>query len=142
MTYDADNRLKTQTDPFGLTLTYGYDGNGNTISVSDSRGGVTTSTYDGDNRLISRDFRQGWTDVAIRFTYDGNGNLLSENRYDILAFLPAPIGTNFVLPLLVGSTQTSYDADNRVTGIVQQNGFGGTLMTFAYTYDAGSRLTS
>ena len=42
--------MLTQTDPNGLTLTYGYDAAGNVTSVADSLGGLTTSTYSGNGR--------------------------------------------------------------------------------------------
>ena len=66
-TYDALNRVATQQDVWGQTLTYAYDGNGNRVSVSDSLGGVQTSVYDAGNNLTTREFggagqrRCAWT---------------------------------------------------------------------------------
>jgi YD repeat-containing protein len=60
----------SQTDPFGLTLAYGYDGNGNVISVADSLGALTTSLYDADKRLTMREFQgRGHARLRIDFTY-------------------------------------------------------------------------
>ena len=39
-----------------VTLTYGYDGNNNVTSVTDSQGGVVTYTYDARNELTNEKF--------------------------------------------------------------------------------------
>ena len=41
--YDAQNRLTAQTDPFGLTLTYSYDAASNITKRTDSASGVLTN---------------------------------------------------------------------------------------------------
>ena len=55
MTYNGD-QLLTRTDPFGKTLTYGYDAAGNVVSEADSLGGLTTMAYDG-NRMVSQTYQ-------------------------------------------------------------------------------------
>jgi RHS repeat-associated protein len=129
MTYDGD-QLLTQTDPNGLTLTYGYDDNGNVTSVQDSLGGLTTSVYDG-NQLMSRQF-SGPDGEQLRedFTYDHAGNVQTQKRYADLA------GTD-----LVGTTQNTYDGD-QLTNIVQTDGSGSTLASYSYSYDHAGRLMS
>jgi YD repeat-containing protein len=107
-TYDADGRKLTQTDPNGITLklNFGCDANGNTTSVADSLGGTLTSQYDAGGRLGSRRLSAGATQMRVDFGYDANANLLSQTRYADLA------GTQ-----KVGSTQSTFDAANRLTEI-------------------------
>ena len=58
-TYNADDEVSTFADngTTGLplvTLTYGYDGDGNETSVADSEGGLLTLTYDAPRRTDQR----------------------------------------------------------------------------------------
>ncbi len=62
------------------TLTYSYDGAGNLQSITDSKGGSTNFTYD-DNRVVKKTYSDSLTQMAVTFTYDGNGNVLTETRY-------------------------------------------------------------
>ena len=132
MTYDG-NRLLTQTDPNGITLTFGYDQNNNVTSVVQSRGttilGTITSLYSGDNLLASRSFTdQSGQELSAVLTYDGNENLFTVTRYD-------GAGT------LVGSSQYTYD-NNMVTHIHHQDSSSTQLADYIYVYDASERLSS
>ena len=132
MTYDG-NRLATQTDPNGLTLTFGYDQNNNVTSVVQSRGttilDTITSLYSGDNLLASRSFTdQSGQELSAALTYDGNENLFTVTRYD-------GAGT------LVGSSQYTYD-NNMVTHIHHQDSSSTQLADYIYVYDASERLSS
>jgi YD repeat-containing protein len=70
MGYDALNRMTSELEPFGQSLNFGFDAVGNRIFVRDSNGGVTRSTYDAANRLVSRQFTGvGQTPVRADFTY-------------------------------------------------------------------------
>jgi len=131
MTYDADDRMITQTDPFGLTITYGYDGNGNVVSEQDSAGGLTTYAYDADNRETREQFTDGSTQFRVDSTYDRDGNILTQTRYADLARTE-----------LVGETVNTYDADDRVTSIVDKDASGIVTEDFRTSYDAGSRVTA
>src|SRR5262249_26614959 len=51
--YDADNRLKTVTDPYGRAYTYGYDNVGNRASLAQPNGITTTYAYDAQSGLAS-----------------------------------------------------------------------------------------
>ncbi len=69
--YDTRYRLIQQIQADGAVLAYTYDANGNTTTVSVTRGGqtfVTQHTYDELNRLVS--------------TINHNGNLTAYNTYD------------------------------------------------------------
>src|SRR5207245_6244797 len=81
MTYDGD-RLVTQTDPSGVSLSFGYDNNANVTSVTDNQGGTVASSYDAQGNLLSRTLTapQG-AQMRENFGYDGNGNVQTETRY-------------------------------------------------------------
>jgi RHS repeat-associated protein len=131
-TYDAAGLLQTQTDVWGLQLTYGYDGNSNVVSVTDSLGGQVTSRYDGDNRLVSRSY-SGPNNQQARFdlTYTDAGQVATMTRY-------ADTEGN----QKVGFSQWTYDNVGNVKQIQHQDGNGNVLGTFAYGYDAANRVSS
>ncbi len=76
-TYDADNRLRTVTDPERGVTTYAYDGVGNQISVTDTNGHTVTSIYDKNNRLISTldPSDSGSEDRRTTLVYTAGGDL-------------------------------------------------------------------
>ena len=55
-TYDALNRVSTETDVWGLTTTYSYNANNQQTLMQDSKAGVTTNVYDSADRLSSVQF--------------------------------------------------------------------------------------
>jgi RHS repeat-associated protein len=129
-TYDG-NRVRTQTDAFGLTLTFTYDPAGNRTLVQDSLGGQVQSVYDG-NQLVRRTFSgPGQPALRIDLAYDAAGNMVSQTRYADVA------GT-----VKVGTSLYAYDGAGRVTAITHQDGAGNTLAQFGYVYDPAGRLTS
>jgi RHS repeat-associated protein len=131
-TYDAQNRLATQTDPLGLTLAYAYDAAGRVIQREDSLGGVLNYYYDNANRLISEQFGgTGQTQARVDLSYDNRNELTLLTRYaDVAA------------SVLVGTTAYSYDAAGRVTAITNKNASAAPLSYYDYTYDNADRVTS
>ena len=130
MTYDG-NRLVTRTDPFGLTITYGYDDAGNVISEADSLGGLTTRTYDG-GRLTSLTYQDaGGVQLTTAFTYDADGNVLTAARYAVVS------GT----AQLAAQTNYAYDG-GEMTSIVTTDPSGNVIQSDSYTYDVAARLSS
>ena len=92
-----------------------YDANGNRVSFTDPRGGVTGFGYDARNRLTSR------TDALLKtetLVPDGNDNITS--RTDRKGQI----------------TTTTYDALDRPAVTTWPGG-----ATTTYTFDAGDRLT-
>ncbi len=73
--YDTRYRLIQQIQADGAVLAYTYDANGNTTTVSVTRGGqtfVTQHTYDELNRLVSTTDHNG--NLTAYYTYDAVGN--------------------------------------------------------------------
>ena len=118
--YNALNQVTKITDPLRGTTMFGYDPNGNLLSVTDANGHATTYTYDTSDRLSTR------VDPLNRsegYQYDGNSNLtqFTDRRGKITTY--------------------NYDSLNRKTFA----GFGqsgtGYESTIGYTLDGGNRLT-
>ena len=131
MTYDDAGRVVTAVDPFGLTLTFGYDADGNQTSVTDWLGGVVTSTYDGD-RLVERTFSgTGVTPLRIDLSYNSAGLLASLTRFSNLT------GTT-----QIGSTTYSYDAADQLIDLVDEDGSGTNIAEYTYAYDEAGQVTS
>ena len=79
-TYDLDGNLTGEMlgDGTEINLTYAYDGAGNRLTKKDVVSGVTTAwTYGSMNQILS--VRTGDAE-AVEYTYDLNGNLLSDGR--------------------------------------------------------------
>jgi len=122
----------TVTNPFGQTLTYGYDQNGNVTSVSDSLGGQVTSVLSAAERLTSRQFSgPNGQQARLDLNYTPDGQVSTLTRY-----------SNLSGNTRVGLTQNSYDAVGNVTQIQHQNGSGSSLLTYVYSYDTANRLSS
>ena len=112
-TYNADDELSTFADngTTGLplvTLTYGYDGDSNETSVSDSLGGLLTLAYDPRDELTNEQFSgTGLSAEAVTYAYDNAGRLTGMTRY-----------SNLAETTKVAAAAYSYDHSNRMTGIV------------------------
>lgn len=115
-TYDAENRLTSDTGGPGGDMSYRYDKVGNLTSQTDALGHVTTYAYDADNRRI------GQTDALGNVTlygYDSAGNQVS------------------VIDPKGHTTTFTYDADKRLIGLTDALGH-----TTTYGYDAsGNRIS-
>ncbi len=131
----SGNVLLGHTDPLGHTTGYAYDASFNRIAVSDPRGFVTTSTYDGNANVLTRtapaplSYLETWTyttknDVS---TYtDGRGNQTTFG-YD-----PAGNLTSISAPL---SWVTQFGRDTGGTGLLVSLTDPRGKLT-AYGYDA------
>lgn len=104
-TYDKLGRLVSKTlsqvqqydpptggdNPVTPVESYQYDQRGNLILVTDAAGAKTFSYYDGDNRKTAEISPVG---QYKSWTYDGQGNVLTERRWGTLVSLPASAGGN------------------------------------------------
>jgi len=125
-TFDLDYRLTsltgTSTDPI-QNLSYGYDAADNVLSVTNAvtPGYSQTFGYDALNRLINASGGYG----PLAYTYDANGNRLTENP-------AAPI----TLDGLGSITSLTYNQAGRLAST-----YAGSQQLTQYTYDAfGRRL--
>ncbi len=124
--FDADYRL-TKLAGAGnkpvQSLTYSYDAANNVSSIADGVTAANSRTfgYDGLNRLTSAAGGYG----NLGYTYDANGNRMTENPQ-------API----VLDGLGSMTNLTYNQSNRLASV-----FAGSQQITQYTYNAfGQRL--
>jgi YD repeat-containing protein len=115
-TYDAENRLLSQTSAMGAITGYSYDANGNRTSTVDANGAVTTSRYDSMNRLMAQIDANGYT---VAYAYDSAGNRTS------------------MTDALGATTKYAYDAVGRLVRTEDALGH----VTF-YGYDAAGNRTS
>ena len=93
-TYDDQGRVIGVEEPFGVTLTFGYDQYGNRNLVKDNLGGEEDSLYNANGQLLSRTLTQSGATLRIDFTYDQFGNVATETCYSDAA------GTDLVAELL------------------------------------------
>jgi RHS repeat-associated protein len=128
--YDELDRLKSQTDVYGLTLTYSYDAADRQTQMQDSKGGILTSVYDNANRLTSRQLSVAAGTVRVDPVYTNRNELSSLTRYSDVA------GTT-----VVGTTVYAYDDHSRVTSITSKNGTGGTLSYYNYNFNNADLVT-
>jgi RHS repeat-associated protein len=132
MAYDALNRMTSEQEPFGQTLTFTYDANDNRTAVLDSLSGTTTSVYDALNRLTVREFGgPGQTTLREDLTYTARDQIATESRYTDLA------GTTGA-----GVTSYTYDGAMRLTKQWDYYANGTVLASYVYSYDQASRLVS
>ncbi len=146
-TYDQDGRL-TQLDSAGLS-TYSYDDASRLIGITDTTAAENSWVFDYDvlDRLISA----GKTGTSIAYTYDENGNRLTQSGSSSSTYNVAPASNR--LKSVVGAlTRTyGYDASGHVTstgsrtfayynnGRMKSETTGST--TVSYTYNAlGQRI--
>ncbi|MCX6879255.1 MAG: fibro-slime domain-containing protein [Verrucomicrobia bacterium] len=135
-TYDTLNRLQTvkSTVP-GLpnfTLTYTYDKNGQTTSVTDNYGVSVGSSYDARNRLASRTWQGAGVDpTRVDFAYDNAGRRTRLDRFIDLA------GTQ-----RVGHTDNLYDGTlGLLKSITHKGPTENVLSSHVYSYDDANRVT-
>ena len=106
--YDADGQLISVLEPGGQAITYEYDADGNRVAVIT---GTTTTQY--TNNDLDEYSQVG----ATTYTYDANGNLITSANSS-------------------GTTTYSYNVDGQLTGQVSQAG------TTTYQYNGLGQLVS
>lgn len=117
------------------TLTYGYDKNGNTTSLSDVRGTTLNSnaqfTYDDLDRLTRESYYNGSTTPAREYTYDAAGNRTNA-KHLTGATVNANIGYTYNAAermLTSGTTTYVHNANGERTSETT----GSTTQTYGYT---------
>jgi RHS repeat-associated protein len=117
--YDGAGRLVRVTDGNGHTTTYGYDAEGNRTSEK-SPAGETKWTYNGTHDVMSVTNPAG---VTTTFARDGDGNLES-------ASTPGPLATT-------QTTTFAYDEDGQLESITDP-----LERTWSFGYDSFGNRTS
>ena len=130
--YDAQNREISTTDVFGLTLNYGYDGNGNDTSTTDSLSGSTTSTYNADDQLTSRKFTDGTTPLRVDFAYNADWRRNHQHRRGTPI---SPAAVRWATPIMATTRVAA------LTGITPTGSSSTTLSAYTYEYDKANRVT-
>jgi RHS repeat-associated protein len=150
LTYDALDHLKNVADPIALSTMYGYDGLGNRTSIvspdtgtssdthdaagnrlvhTDAKGVISTSSYDGLNRLAGISY----TDTSINTAY-----VYDESNAVTGCTTSSPIGHLTRIVETAVTTVYCYDARGNITR-KQQITASGTDNTL-YAYTPGDRL--
>jgi YD repeat-containing protein len=100
-TYDGLGRMTQATNPESNTFTYSYSSQGgNYLSLqsrTDPRGITTTYSYDSAGRTSRLDYSDG---TYAAFAYDASGNLTQSANANVV------------------NNYTSYDGNNRLTGVM------------------------
>ena len=142
--YDGIDQLKQVTDPRNLVTSYQrnglgdmtqlaspdtgtanstYDIEGNLLTRTDSRGVLATYTYDGLRRMTSAIYTQsGQTAQNYAWTYDQAGGDFGYG-----------VGRLTTTTSPSGNTKYGYDADNRLSTVIQT--VGTAVFTTRYGYD-------
>jgi RHS repeat-associated protein len=164
MEYDDENNLIKSIDPNNLVTVYTYDNKRNVLSRSETYCGCpgvvpgsTSYTYnkygqqtsvtlptgatlfqDYDSRGNLLALRDGKGSVILSYTYDDDGNVLSETsegstskyKYDLRGNVIETIDADGTI------TKTEYDANNRLVKMIEADG---SISNF--TYDTEGRQT-
>jgi RHS repeat-associated protein len=139
--YDEFGRVRARRGNQSQNVRYSYDGNGNTVSVTDSLNRITTRTYDAlDRAVTSIDPLNGTTRVTYNkggqvasatdprglvttYSYDGFGQLWSQTSPD------------------TGTTSFGYDSQGRRTSMTRAYGTA-SASTTSYAFDSLGRAVS
>jgi RHS repeat-associated protein len=133
-TYDALGRQLVDTGGRGQTVTYGYDKDGNTLTVKDGLSHTTTNTYDALSRTsTSTDANSG----EAKWSYNVHDQVLSVTDKDNNVTNFVYDGANHRIQVASPDTGTAvyyYDGDGNLTKKVDAAG-----VTVNMTYDSLER---
>lgn len=124
--YDSLKRLTQATEPESGTTSFIYDDNGNATRKTDSRGIVTTLSFDAINRMTQKSYSDG-TPTATN-TFDD-------------PTVPYSIGR--LTAVASSASKTSYAVLDPVGRVLSsQQLTGGTTYQMSYTYDLAGELST
>jgi RHS repeat-associated protein len=137
--YDDANRVSATTDLWGLTLTLGYDTDGNRTLVQDSKGGTTTSTYDFLNRLTTLSYSDTSTQLRFDVGWTPRGEMASLTRYRDVAGMQQAGISSYTYDPVSGLVRTIYHYGGGTPALPYS---GSVLASYVYSYDPGQRLST
>ena len=124
--------MKALSEPNVTTYHYEYDPNGNRTTVEIKDDGLTLEstvyTYDRLNKLVSSREVTASGLYLYEYTYDDNGNLISEDRHRTYEY-----NTNQYQNI----RRYEYTKDNKLELV-----YSGNILLVAYTYDGDGTITS
>jgi RHS repeat-associated protein len=155
-TYDALNRVQTETSKDGATTTYGYDALGDVASRAMPGGLTWSATYFNDGRIATeQETGASLSDRSMTYSYYGSGSPFV-GKLDTVTDGRGTTRTNsydaFLRLASVGSTGSSaqqqtlttyqYDLRNLLTSVSQSfnSGTTGPATTVARSYDSYGRV--
>ncbi len=133
-TYNANDELSSEVSG-GVTTSYSYDANGNTVESVTGNQSPVTFVYDSQNRLVKQD---AGTSSEVDITYDGAGNKVSETVGGVttkyLIDGNNPTGYSQIVEEIVnGAVTRRYTLGHWI--ISETQSIGGTWATSFYGYD-------
>ena len=135
----------------GATCTEKYDGNGNLLNKTDSRGVITTYSYDALNRMATKSYvvpASTSPTPFVTFTYDASNpnrddSTCNYNLGRLTGVFTGSITLDGTLAIPPVAENTYYDALGRPCASQQQQQLGsGPWWTFVYGYNLAGALKS
>ena len=83
-------------EPYGVSLSYSYDGDGNQTQVGGFVWWYANSVYDVQDRLVTREYTGESQELREDFTYNAQGLIHTETRYNNLAGPAYMAGSDWV----------------------------------------------
>jgi RHS repeat-associated protein len=127
--YDADGRAATQTQPGGVTLTFGYDNEGNVLNESGAGADAATATrsftYDGDGKVLTAATTTAGTQGSAGYQAASSNTFTYNDRGELLTTSGA-----------AGSSTFAYNGDGLMTS--RQDAAG----TTSYGYSTSDQLST
>lgn len=150
-TYDGEDNLLTKIDGGGM-VTYAYNADDTSASVTDPQGARTTFAYDADARQTGMTYPNGVTETS---SYDNSDQLTqiaaTKSGTQLTSFNysytnPATntyTNSRYSVSDMVGNvTRYGYDGLARLTSAVQKTSGGVTLHAWSYRYDPVGNMTT
>ncbi len=142
--FNSSGRLVSEVDANGNTISYAYSAEGDLTSITDTRGRVTTLTYNTSCSLLATVTdpaarKHSWaynTTSCMPTSYTDPAAGVTKYAYDATATLITQITDP-----KGNITKLSYDSERRVTSIVRVVA-NGTGPTTSFTYNAGNTVVT
>ncbi|PSJ42219.1 LysM peptidoglycan-binding domain-containing protein [Allosphingosinicella deserti] len=127
-----------------LTTQYDYDANGNVVKVTDANGNAALSYYDRNNRRVGQVDQEKY---LTAWSFDAEGNVLSERRYATQASGTPVVTAPPTLPTHVNDRVTDFSYDKNGNRQVERRWLDGTKAgagdSFVrYAYNGLGQVTS